>query len=150
MLTSSHPQQEDAYECGYSRCAGRLHSAISELKNHINQSHLSRISLHCPVRGQFEHARLPIRRFLICVQIVMRHSLVRHCSQATSTHIITTYSEFRFRGHISTFPQQHVLHDESPCPRPHHHYPRTHSPLSLLHALPRFLATSMTNPRPRS
>ncbi|KAH7926440.1 hypothetical protein BV22DRAFT_1063046 [Leucogyrophana mollusca] len=42
--------KEDAYECGYSRCAGRLHSAISELKNHINQSHLSRISLYCPVR----------------------------------------------------------------------------------------------------
>ncbi|KIJ65721.1 hypothetical protein HYDPIDRAFT_131134 [Hydnomerulius pinastri MD-312] len=43
--------QDGIYHCLYSRCSGRLHSSLSALRSHVELSHLSRVSLLCPVRG---------------------------------------------------------------------------------------------------
>lgn len=43
-------QQDGMYRCQFSRCSGRLHSSLHALKLHVELSHLSRVSLPCPIR----------------------------------------------------------------------------------------------------
>lgn len=43
-------QQDGMYRCQLSRCSGRLHSSLHALKLHVELSHLSRVSLPCPIR----------------------------------------------------------------------------------------------------
>ncbi|KAI6125389.1 hypothetical protein EDD16DRAFT_456833 [Pisolithus croceorrhizus] len=38
------------YRCQFSRCSGRLHSSLHALKLHVELSHLSRVSLPCPIQ----------------------------------------------------------------------------------------------------
>lgn len=41
---------EGQYQCRYLRCAGRLHTSKDELKAHVDLSHLSRLTISCPVQ----------------------------------------------------------------------------------------------------
>ncbi|KAI6044258.1 hypothetical protein EDC04DRAFT_2643766 [Pisolithus marmoratus] len=43
-------QVDGMYHCRFSRCSGRLHSSLRALKSHVELSHLSRVSLPCPIR----------------------------------------------------------------------------------------------------
>lgn len=43
-------QQDGMYRCQFSRCSGRLHSSLHVLKLHVELSHLTRVSLPCPIR----------------------------------------------------------------------------------------------------
>lgn len=54
-------QQDGMYHCKFSRCAGRLHSSRHALKSHVELSHLSRVSLPCPIQGcNAEFVRVPL------------------------------------------------------------------------------------------
>ncbi|KAI1793569.1 hypothetical protein LXA43DRAFT_1001334 [Ganoderma leucocontextum] len=39
------------WECKINRCAGRYHTTLADLQQHIDLSHLSRLNLPCPVMG---------------------------------------------------------------------------------------------------
>ena len=41
------------FQCQIKRCAGRLHDSLASLLQHITNSHMSRISLPCPVEGVY-------------------------------------------------------------------------------------------------
>ncbi|KAL4063162.1 hypothetical protein J3A83DRAFT_1418811 [Scleroderma citrinum] len=43
--------QDGMYCCQVARCSGRFHQSLSGLKAHIELSHMSRMSLPCPIRG---------------------------------------------------------------------------------------------------
>ena len=42
------------WECKNNRCAGRYHMTLPDLRKHIDLSHLSRVLLPCPIRGENE------------------------------------------------------------------------------------------------
>ncbi|KAG2366895.1 hypothetical protein BDR07DRAFT_404469 [Suillus spraguei] len=49
---------EGQYQCRYLRCAGRLHTSKDELKAHVDLSHLSRLTISCPVRDYLVNMRV--------------------------------------------------------------------------------------------
>ncbi|KZT09914.1 uncharacterized protein LAESUDRAFT_694407 [Laetiporus sulphureus 93-53] len=44
-------QAKGTYDCHFHRCAGRIHTSFVDLWEHVQLSHLSRITLICPISG---------------------------------------------------------------------------------------------------
>ncbi|KAG1741103.1 hypothetical protein EDB19DRAFT_1828233 [Suillus lakei] len=116
---------EGQYQCRYLRCAGRVHATKDALKAHVDLSHLSRLTISCPVRD--------------CEQVFPRASQLEAHFETDHDDLVNRRVTWAFERLVATAPPtQRIVTYPPPLPLKHKLHNHFTVPLvSLPHHKPR-------------
>lgn len=100
---------EGPYQCRYLKCAGRVHPTKDALKAHVDLSHLSRLSISCPVRD-CERVFSRASQLELHFEIDHEDLINRRVTRAFDRLVATAPPSRRIVTHPPPLPSQHKLH----------------------------------------
>lgn len=85
-------QEGLAYQCRYLKCAGRVHPTKDALKAHVDLSHLSRLSISCPVRGMSHSKDGNLLHFQLYLFQIVSEFFREHLNSSSTLRLIIKIS----------------------------------------------------------